>query len=231
MKMIKSSWKRYFFEFLSVFVGVTLAFALNKWNDDRKDNRSASKILMEIRNGLELDLQDLKLNQYGHTIGISSCNYFHQLISSQDIATDSIAVYYRSLLRDYVSIQDRSGYESLKSKGLEFIHNDSLRLKILTLYDYDYEIIEKLEENYSEMQFNENYFMPINDLIADYLVFDQNGEFINIKQPIKLSAIEKNKFFTYLWRIKSNRSYMKKVYANTEKKVEELIKLIDKEIK
>lgn len=229
--MMKSSWKRYFFEFLSVFIGVTMAFALNKWNDDRKDNRSTEKILMEIRNGLELDLQDLKINQYGHNIGIHACDYFHQLINNQAVATDSIANQYRSLLRDYVSIQDRSGYESLKSKGLEFIHNDSLRLKIITLYDFDYEVIEKLEENYSEMQFNENYFMPINDLIADNFVFDEHGEFVNIKRPFQLSKIEKNKLSMYLWRIKSNRNFMKKTYVDTEKKVTELIELIDKEIK
>ena len=59
----KPNWHQYLFEFLSIFVGITLAFALNNWNEDRRDGLSETKILQEVKNGLQLDLHDIKGQQ------------------------------------------------------------------------------------------------------------------------------------------------------------------------
>ena len=52
---------------------------------------------------------------------------------------------------DYISIQNISGYETLKSNGLELIRDDSLRFEIITLYEYDYSILKKFEEEYENI--------------------------------------------------------------------------------
>ena len=41
-------WKKHGFEFLSIFIAVISAFALNNWNDNRNADKSESKILIEI---------------------------------------------------------------------------------------------------------------------------------------------------------------------------------------
>ena len=56
------NWKKRGGEFLSIFVAVISAFALNNWNDNRRDANSENKILVEISNGLEKDLVDIQLN-------------------------------------------------------------------------------------------------------------------------------------------------------------------------
>ena len=61
----KIYWRKYLLELLSVFIGVSLAFALNKWNEDRRDKKTETKILIEIRNGLHLDLEDIKRKDFG----------------------------------------------------------------------------------------------------------------------------------------------------------------------
>ena len=228
---LSSNWKNYLFEFLSIFIGVTVAFALNKWNEDRKLYHAENKILVEIKNGLELDLLDLSDNIKGHKIGIKACTYFRDLINNEQVPTDSIEHYFHFLLRDYVSVQNKSGYESLKSKGLDLVSNDSLRLEIIALHDFHFEIIEKLEENYAAMQFFESYFHPINDLLADYLVFNESGQLIDIRRPIRLTKKEKNTLLHYFSRIEKNRSkYMLRYYITIEKKVKNLIQLIESEI-
>lgn len=158
METIKNNWKNYLFEFLSIFVGVSLAFAMSNWGENRRDAIAETKILVEIKNGLKLDLFDVEQNIKGHEKGIETCNYFRKLIEDPNTPQDSAAFQYFYLLRDFISIQNKSGYESLKSKGLGLVKNDSLRLEIISLYDFYYEIIEKLEENYDEMQFNKNYY-------------------------------------------------------------------------
>jgi hypothetical protein len=63
---------------------------------------------------------------------------FRDLIKNKPISQDSIEIFYISLFRDYTPLINRSGYESLKESGLKTITNDSLRLQIITLYDYYY---------------------------------------------------------------------------------------------
>jgi len=208
--MKKTNWRKYFFEILSIFLGITLAFGLNKWNQDRRDARSETKILSEMVHGLKL--------------------FFRQLINNETVPKDSLSFEYFMLWRDFISIQNKTGYESLKSKGLELIQNDSLRFDIVELYDFHFEILEKLEEKYSEMQYNKTYFHSMNDMLAEYMVFDEQGELIDIKQPIQLSKKDKNRILSFLKRMKDSRRFRLKYYKIVKDKIEELILKIEEEL-
>lgn len=224
------SWRKHGFEFLSIFIAVVSAFALNNWNDNRRDAISENKILIEIYNGLAKDLADIQLNMGGHKAGISSCNYFKKVFLGQNVNRDSIAFQYHYLTRDFISIQNVAGYETLKSQGLELIQNDSLRLKIIGLYEYNYQTLRKLEEEYNEMQFQENYFKDINELLAPYFKFDNNGTIADIELPITLESKERNKALLYLWKIHSNRAFILKYYSQINSSILEVRKLIQEEI-
>src|SRR6056297_1186302 len=191
---IRSSktWKRSTFEFLSIFIAVISAFALNNWNDNRKDRNAESKILVEIYNGLEKDLDDIHQNQYGHQVGLNAVNYFRDLLAEKPVHEDSVMIHYFRLTRDFISIQNTSGYETLKSRGFELIENDSLRSNIISLYEYDYNSLRKLEEEYYESQFQENYFKEINHSISQHLVFNDDNDIVGINTPLDI-APEKEK--------------------------------------
>jgi len=223
-------WRKYLLEFLAIFIGISLAFALDKWNENRREIRSESKILTEMKHGLALDLQDVTENIKGHHAGIRSCNYFKTLIENEPVNLDSLQFHYFMLWRDFISIQNKTGYESLKSKGLELIRNDSLRFQIVEIYDFKFEIIEKLEEQYSEMQLNKSYFHPINDLLAEYMEFDKEGKLINIRQPILLSKKDKNRVFSFFYRMIGAREYRLRFYNNIKGEIEKLIQEIEKEL-
>ena len=142
VKKIKlENWKKQGVEFLSIFIAVVSAFALNNWNENRRDANSESKILIEISNGLEKDIEDICANKFGHELGINACIFFRNVLANKKVNSDSLMTYYRDLTRDFISIQNTAGYETLKSRGLELIKNDSLRLQIITLYEYNYKIL------------------------------------------------------------------------------------------
>jgi len=65
--------RKYIFEFLSIFIAVVLAFALNNWNENRKERITESKILEEILNGLDKDEADVDINVGGHKAGQRPC--------------------------------------------------------------------------------------------------------------------------------------------------------------
>lgn len=222
------NWKKYGFDFLSIFIAVVSAFALSNWNDNRRDDISESKILTEISNGLEKDLEDIKLNVIGHKSGILACDYFRKAIVGKNINQDSLKIHYFNLTRDFVSIQNVAGYETLKSKGLELVKNDSLRLKIISLYEYDYNTLRKLEEEYYEMQFQENYFKEINDKLAPSFQVDDDGIITGIDLPLKIQENNRKKLLVYLWKIQNNRNFILKYYSEITKKINEVKDNIEK---
>lgn len=229
--MKNRNWGKYFFEFLSIFVAVIAAFALDNWNDNRRDNKAESKILMEILNGLQKDEKDAEINLIGHEQGIESCKFWRNIINNETQKLDSLGLYYLALTRDFTSIQNTSGYETLKSRGFELIDNDTLRSKIISLYEYDYQTLSKLEEEYYELQFQENYFAEINKAIATNFIYDPKGNIINIKLPVNLTESEKNILLSYLWKIQINRIFVMSFYKEVKIKINELQDEISLEIK
>ncbi|MCI5081457.1 MAG: hypothetical protein MRY78_07200 [Saprospiraceae bacterium] len=228
---LKWKWRNYTMEFVSIFIAVISAFALNNWNENRRDDQAATKILTEISNGLQKDLGDIRINVFGHKEGIKACQYWRKVLANESVSTDSVGQHYLALTRDFFSAQNNSGYETLKSRGLELIKNDSLRFNIISLYEYDYESLKTMEENYFEMQFQENYFKDFNRIIAPNLEFDEKGNISSLNQPLNISSEEKKVLLAYLWKIEINRKFVLYYYGNVEKKIQSLTQSIKMEIK
>ncbi|KAA1246315.1 DUF6090 family protein [Aquimarina sp. RZ0] len=229
--MKKIRFRKYTLEFLSIFIAVVSAFALNNWNDNRRDNLSEEKILKEINNGIELDFRDFRGNIHGHKMSLKANQLFRDLLDNKKIDQDSIDNAYIILFRDYTPIINRSGYESLKASGLEKIKNDSLRFEIISLYDFYYTIIYKLEVEIPEMKSYTNYFKPINDILHPYMIFNKNGRLIEMKQPVEISESQKKEVFSYLWRLETNRKYKLARYKLIEEKMKILKQHIKQELK
>ncbi len=229
-KLNTKTWKQYGFEFISIFIAVVSAFALNNWSEYRRDYNSENKILIEIANGLDKDLEDIKVNMGGHKEGISACKYFRNAIAGKETRADSLFYYYSKLTRDFVCIQNIAGYQTLKSKGLELLRNDSLRYDIISLYEYDYSTLRKFEEEYAEMQFEKNYSRDINEVLAANLQVNDDGLIMGFDLPLKIEQQQKNKLLLYLLKIQSNRMFILQFYSEIEKKINGVTTQINEEI-
>src|SRR5690554_4591464 len=227
MKRIRiGNWRKQGFEFLLIFIAVISAFALNNWNENRKTEDSENKILTAIANGLDKDINDIRSNKLGHKKGISASVYFRKLLTNQEVNSDSLLVQYENLTRTFISIQNVAGYETLKSQGLALVKNDSLRLQIISLYEYDFNALRKLEEEYSEMQFQDNYFKDINNALAPNFQLDDSGNIKGIDLPLDLSENERKILLVYLWKIQNNRSFILTYYSDIENKINSIHKKI-----
>ena len=222
----RRTYGRFAFEFLSIFVAVISAFALNNWNEERRDRNAEEKILSEIRNGLEQDKADIGVNMYGHTVGLAACDYWQQVIQNEPVPEDCIAMQLLNLTRDFIAIQNRAGYESLKSKGLELITDDTLRLDIIAIYEYDFATLKNLEEQYEELQFQRNYFRDFRDILGPYLIWDQEGKITGIRRPVQLSDKEKSVLMMDLWKIRTNRQFALFFYKEVNRKIDRLVERI-----
>ncbi len=213
-------WRKYAFEFVSIFVAVVAAFALDKWNSDRKDGLAEEKILVEISHGLQKDLEDIRLNIAGHRDGVNACAFWRRVVTGAPAAMDSLTQYTFSLTRDFISIQNSSGYESLRSRGLELVQDDSLRTDLIALYEYDLKILAKLEEEYSEMRLHESYYARFNALVAPHLGFNERGAPSTLATPLQLEPGARDSFLLDLWKIQMNRTFVLSYYHVLEQRIQ-----------
>ncbi len=229
--MKKRNWKKYALEFLSIFIAVISAFALNNWNDTRNNKHSEQKILTEIKNSIKIDIQDFNNNIYGNKMSLKADSIFRALINGKKVSQDSIGIHYTILFRDYIPIINKSAYESLKANNLKIISTDSLRLQIISLYDYYYSIIEKLEYDVPEMKSYKNYFSRINTILYPFMEFNENGELISITNLHELETNEKKEILSYLWRIRNNRKFKLGRYDLIIQVIEKVENNLTKELK
>jgi len=209
-------------EIVLVVIGILIALQINNWNQNRKENNIENKILVEILNGLNEDLIDIRANMRSHRVGLKACRYYHDMFTNKQVQTDSIQYYYKYLTMGYISIQNKSGYESLKSRGLELIKDDSLRNDIIKLYEQDYSFISKLEEQDPEGNFHDNYFKEINNQISPNLIFNKYGEIESIQLPLNVTETEQKKILSYLWKIKNDRTFILNIYSKVLENLQQL---------
>ncbi len=226
MTKSRNSVSRFVLEIFSIFLGVTIAFLANHWNELRKERIIERKTLEEIAIELQSDLSDIRNNMNGHELGIDAVNMFQDYNHGKPVNYDSLSIYFERLYRDYVSITNTTAYETLRLRGIEIITNDQLRADIVNLYDFAYEIIQKLEEEYYPAQFHKNYFNDISEYYKEYIEIE--GQRIRFVKPHKGKPDQK--MLLILREIKQWRLFNLMSYQETEKGILKLIEDIETEL-
>ena len=135
------------------------------------------------------------------------------------------------LLRDFVNIQNSSGYETLQSLGLETIANDSLRRDIINLYAYHYDALRKVEEELEATAFFTLFYDRFNALLAPHLNFTDSGMPISINLPLDLPADARQQLLLDLYHLQLNRRYLTFLYKNAKDQIAQLRQAIATELK
>ncbi|MDO4763931.1 MAG: hypothetical protein Q4A00_06065 [Flavobacteriaceae bacterium] len=223
-------WKGYIFELVLIFISVWFGFFLSEWSSSEGEKLTENKILTEIRNGIRSDLEDFESNVYGHNLSLQGISAFRGWMVDKPIRKDSLAIYYYVLLRDYIPVINRSGYESLKTSGLKTIINDSLRHQIINLYEFHYKIIDELEDGVQEMKDYDNFFHPVNAILNPYFDYDEKGRIVGIT-PNRFSEKERKEMMSYLWRVENNKKFKVSQYNIVIEEMKKLEKNITEELK
>jgi hypothetical protein len=219
--------KKFLYDIVKTFIGVFLAFQLAQWNANRQSNFSEKTVLTEIKKDLVLDLTDMTGNLEGHKKGKEACAYFWRAIHGKPFGEDSLRMHYHILLRSFTSIQHSAAYESVKFRGLEIIKDDSLRMNIINLFDFELEGLTKLEENYTPHDFLVLYYDKMNAILMPHIHIDEKGKWSVAIPFAKMAEKDRQAMKQWLQQIKSDRQFMMMVYEDAIKKATELQRGID----
>ena len=137
-------------EIVLVVVGILIALQINNWNEDRKSKILEKATIKELAIALNEDLKDIDINIKNHKITLTSQKLVVNWLNSELPYSDSLC--YNFGWSNYFSffISDNAAFETLKTKGLSLISNDSLRTSITHLYGYDYNNYNHYEVVYTE---------------------------------------------------------------------------------
>lgn len=135
-------------EIFLVVIGILLALQINNWNSDRIEKKSETQILVELKQGLVLDLEIIRQEQLEIEMAI------HKIMRLQELMEDPKKPYESGLDTLFGAVYgmrhlrlNTAFYEDLKSSGLSLIRDEQIRLQIVQLFENNYAEILGLSTN------------------------------------------------------------------------------------
>jgi hypothetical protein len=166
-------------EILLVVIGILIALQVNNWNESRKNKKTEHQILNEILIDLGFAKRDLKNIVKNEETSLRLAEKFKSKMLHKAPIFDSVTENLTILARGYQFTPQTSGYQNLKSVGLDIIRNDSLRKSITALYDVWFDIALKKGTNYNRL---ENPAVDLYPFLRKYYRIDTTKK-IHIKSP------------------------------------------------
>ena len=197
-------------EIVLVVVGILIALQIDTWNTKRVNEIRKNNILSEIREQLKDDLEDIQVNIAGHESSINAGERVIAYLRGDTVGQDSVGYFLVSLTGDYTSLNNMTSFETLKDFGLQHIRQGVLRTEVARLYDYHYESLETLEEEYYPASYFEIYNDRIMDVVEPLLYYDEQDQLrfkSNVGNRILTPRIEYELRQASFWRTFQLREY------------------------
>jgi len=185
-------------EITLVVIGILIALQINNWNEKRKDVQREIKMLTDLQN-------DIKYNIGNINEGITT-SLEKGLVHSQKIllAFEKQTKYDSTMIEDfnfYYYFWDPdfryASFENLKKEGVNLISNDSLRNKIIELYEIDMDILDV-----SDLNRHNDYMTSVGNRILNkhFYIDTETGNTLPFDYETMMSDNEYYSFTTFFLR-------------------------------
>ncbi|MDT0606270.1 DUF6090 family protein [Croceitalea rosinachiae] len=135
-------------EILLVLIGILLAFQANQWKEDKAEQELEIKLITEIQNGLKNDLIDVEVNHEFHKKILKNQYKVIDWLQNDLEFHDSITYQFSMATKRTSFLVSKAPFESLKEFGLNRVSNDSIKHKVIRLYDVLYPTYERVVSHY-----------------------------------------------------------------------------------
>ena len=222
-------------EIILIILGILIALQINNWNEKRKEAILEKQILQEIRDNLMLDTTYFASRIIRQTAIAHKIDLLIHHLEAGLAYHDSLDNYFSlPVLLEDLQIA-RSGYETLKSLGLEKLKSEKIKNAMSGYYDRDGSsfsnlVEQKNQDNTRSMStFNKEHFRRIASINSSM----DPGWLPTGYKPIAYADLLTNPF--YLNYLYERKGYKLDTYNNMMKTTNELavnlLQLINEELK
>ena len=172
-----ANWRYAIGEVALIFIGISLALFANSWYEQKQERRDEIALLAQLEATLAQDLEAVE-SRYATIRSVDqriarfvSADDLDSL--SQEALTDGVGS-----LNRFIILNIRYGpYETLKARGLDLISNESLRVRITSLYEDEIPLL--VEDSLIDYRLAREHNLPI---IMKWFWLDGSGDWI-VKSP------------------------------------------------
>ena len=125
-------------EIVLVVIGILIALQINNWNENRKLQQREVQILKEIKSDLFQTKNDVIRTADRHKEMLGLSQYLLDAIHAKVSYSDSIYRAFSKIGSDFEIVTKTSGFDNLKTIGLNTISNDSLRIAITNIFQLSF---------------------------------------------------------------------------------------------
>jgi hypothetical protein len=216
-------WRYAIGELILIVIGVSVALAASSWYDGQQDRKRETYALREIRETLHADRQTLATRRDTTQSRFDELLALLAILESDTPYSDDISQHFRRL-NGWRGVRIRSApFEALKERGLNLITNDSLRFRLISLYEDHFDTLRSSSENQEEFVASHSlpYFLKhfrrteTQDWVPhDYQFIRSEGVVANMAR----------------WRAFTIEMFQLPAYERTLESIDEVIRLIDIQI-
>ncbi len=208
-------------EIVLVVLGILIALQINNWNNQKIERNLETNILNEILVNLKKDVININSKITFNEDKIKYNSEVLEHLKNKTPLTDSLRIAYARLLGRGTFQPITVAYENLKSKGVDIIQNDSIRIGISELYDFKYYYITH-DLKYDYASYKEWHESEVHKNVTTSF---NNGHLL--AEPNNLSEAQENHYFkealtkALIFYAYMNRLYM--IGINQNEQVQNLI--------
>lgn len=243
--ILAEKWPEYLLEILVITMGILGAFALNNWNDQRKDRQKEVSVLDNLKEDLSLDTLDISFNIVFHKNFLRSEEALLAFIKSDQLKPEKPINFSNALSIPLTLVTHETGIKNLQNDGLDLIRNDSLKKEISRYYDFFVKSMGRLENDvdaYKTYSKKKPYFLKhfmLSDSTSnvgynqdrddDYFAVNLEKQGLEVKDVYQLKSDEA--FKIELSEAIFYRRILIDFYIDFLDRTKRLIELIDSELK
>jgi len=226
-------------EIVLVVIGILIALSINNWNEKQKLKTEEIEILQNFQKSFKNDINGLNRAMVTNRRVKNSMNLLIDYIEHDLPYQDSLKYHFGKTNTQWLMAINPSVFESLKSKDLNLISNDSLREKIINLYSWSNgsfttdqnryrDILEDGSKNIYNTRFNAfwqgNYevWKLNNSFSKDYTTDSLISEMV----PLDFEKLKKDHEYIYFLKSLRNR-YNWYIEINAEGMINLLNEILD----
>lgn len=180
-------------ELTLIVLGIIIALQLNNWNENNKKRQVEIQYLEQLRSDLLSTKQELIEDLKWHVVALDCALKIQLILNSAEPFPDSLAFDFYIATEDTQLFPESAAYESLKSGGLSIISNDSLRIRLIRLYEtYIERVVSRGEDRKADRDLLKQYFELEFNILNNpkrnrVITFSDTSQF-NIPVEVELSG-------------------------------------------